>query len=184
MIRLIENTLTKNKYVVNFMDHHGRVLGFNPEPDGFPISWRLYDEKSNESCNEDMCGNKFLPDYLKNLPYSFGEYLVTKSNNDKNGNLEELNIHLIPDNPNIKPIVLVADFFAQGFYTADFSLTTEDKNIINTTKMDQIDLLDTNNVNKILEEYDSIIKDINEKISELTSLKSKIIKLLAIKSMK
>ena len=166
MIRLIENNLTKNKHVVNFMDHFGRVLGFKPEPDGFPISWRLYDEHLNEYCNEEDC-KKFLPDFLKNLPYTFGDYIVTKSEKDLDVNLEELNIHLIPDNPEDKAMVLIAEFFAQGFYTAEFSLDPLDKEALNGNNYCHIQSSTENRITTLFKEYDETFSEIKEKVAKL-----------------
>ena len=41
MIKLIQNALTVKKGTLNFMDQNGVVVGFNPRPDGNPISFSV-----------------------------------------------------------------------------------------------------------------------------------------------
>lgn len=178
MIRLIENNLTKKKNVLNFIDNHGKVLGFNPEPDGLPICWVLYDEFLNDICCEEEC-SKFLPDYLNNLPYTFGEHIVSKCEQNSDGKKEELSIHLIPDDPSKKSLLLIVEFFAQGFYTAEFSLNPEDKEIFDTNKLSRVNSPEEIDVAKILEEYDTVIENIQENLQQLNSLKTKLVKVLA-----
>lgn len=178
MIRLIENSLTKKKNVLNFIDNHGKVLGFNPEPDGLPICWVLYDEFLNDICCEEEC-SKFLPDYLNNLPYTFGEHIVSKCEQNSDGKKEELSIHLIPDDPSKKSLLLIVEFFAQGFYTAEFSLNPEDKEIFDANKLSRVNSPEEIDVAKILEEYDTVIENIQENLQQLNSLKTKLVKVLA-----
>lgn len=181
MIRLIENSLTRKKNVLNFMDNHGKVLGFNPEPDGLPISWILYDECLNEVCCEDDC-SKFLPDYLNNLPYTFGEYTVSKCEENSDGKKEELSIQLIPDDPCEKTLLLIVEFFAQGFYTAEFSLDPKDKDDFTADRLSRVKSAVELDINSMLTDYDNTVADIQEKISNLMSLKTKLIKALANKN--
>ena len=41
MITILENAQTRNKSTVNFVDHKGKVIGFNPSPDGARIKFQL-----------------------------------------------------------------------------------------------------------------------------------------------
>lgn len=178
MIRLIENNLTKKKNVLNFIDNHGKVLGFNPEPDGLPICWVLYDEFLNDICCEEEC-SKFLPDFLNNLPYTFGEHIVSKCEQNSDGKKEELSIHLIPDDPSKKSLLLIVEFFAQGFYTAEFSLNPEDKEIFDAAKLTRVNSPEEIDIAKLLAEYDSTITEIQEKLSSLKNIKTNLIKIFA-----
>ncbi len=41
MITLLENSQTRNKHTFNFVDDHGKVVGFNPYPDGKRIKYSI-----------------------------------------------------------------------------------------------------------------------------------------------
>lgn len=122
MIKLIENANTRKKGSLNFMDEYGTVVGFNPRPDGNPISFFVYTE-SGELVDT---GGKFIEQYLDSLPYCFGKdghiikhHAVTEAD-------DELVISLVPDGSN-EALVLHIVCMNSLYYTASFVLSDKDR---------------------------------------------------------
>ncbi|MBQ7722199.1 MAG: hypothetical protein IJT64_04765 [Kiritimatiellae bacterium] len=122
MIKLIQNALTIRKGSVNFMDQNGVVIGFNPRPDGNPLSFYVY------SRNGDLVdtGDTFIEQYLDGVPYHFGndghiiKHGVTSEEEDK------LIITLVPDDGG-DPLTLQIVCMNSLYYTANFVLSDKDR---------------------------------------------------------
>ena len=122
MIKLIQNAMSIKKGSLNFMDQNGKVVGFNPRPDGNPLSFYVYTQ-SGEAL--DTMG-RFIEDYLDGLPYSFGrDGHIIKHDSAAEAD-DKLVVTLVPDGENA-PLVLHIVCQNSLYYTADFTLTDEDR---------------------------------------------------------
>lgn len=122
MIKLIQNSLTIKKGSMNFMDQNGVVIGFNPRPDGNPLSFYVYSD-SGDLIDTD---GAFIEQYLDGIPYHFGndghiiKHGVTSEEEDK------LVISLLPDGKG-DPLTLQIVCMNSLYYTANFVLTDKDR---------------------------------------------------------
>ncbi len=122
MIKLIQNAMTVKKGSLNFMDQNGKVVGFNPRPDGTPLSFFVY-TASGEALDTQ---GRFIEDYLDGLPYSFGtDGHIVKRDRATEAD-DTLVVSLVPDGEN-EPLVLHIVCLNSLYYTADFTLTDEDR---------------------------------------------------------
>lgn len=122
MIKLIQNAMTIKKGSLNFMDQNGKVIGFNPRPDGNPLSFFVY-TPSGEALDTH---GRFIEDYLDGLPYSFGKDGRIVKHDLASEADDTLIISLVPDGEN-EPLVLHIVCLNSLYYTADFTLTDEDR---------------------------------------------------------
>ena len=124
MIRLIQNAQTAKKGTLNFMDQNGKVVGFNPRPDGTPLSFYVYDINGNEVDTDGL----FIENYLDGLTYQFGnDGRIVK--HDRASDLDDrLIVSLLPDAGSGKPpLSLHIVCMNSLYYTADFVLSDEDR---------------------------------------------------------
>lgn len=122
MIKLIQNANTRKKGSLNFIDENGTVIGFNPRPDGNPISFFVYTE-DNELVDT---GGKFIEQYLDSLPYCFGKDGHIIKHHSLAEAEDELVISLVPDGAN-EPLILHIVCMNSLYYTASFVLSDKDR---------------------------------------------------------
>ncbi|MGI6494916.1 MAG: hypothetical protein ACOX5G_02290 [Kiritimatiellia bacterium] len=124
MIKLIENAMTRKKSSLNFMDQNGKVVGFNPRPDGNPLGFYVYNAAGEMIDTE----GKFIEQYLDGLPYSFGKDGHIIKHGAGSLDDDKLVISLLPDDGSGgEPLVLHIICLNSLYYTASFVLSEEDK---------------------------------------------------------
>lgn len=124
MIRLIQNAQTRQKGTLNFMDQNGKVVGFNPRPDGTPLSFYVYDVNGNEV---DTSG-EFIETYLDGAAYQFGNDGKIIKHDKASDEDDRLVISLLPDTGSgLLPRSLHIVCMNSLYYTADFVLSDKDR---------------------------------------------------------
>ena len=124
MIRLIQNAQTRQKGTLNFMDQNGKVVGFNPRPDGTPLSFYVYDVGGNEV---DTSG-QFIETYLDGISYQFGNDGKIIKHDKSSDEDDRLVISLLPDTGSgLPPLSLHIVCMNSLYYTADFVLSDKDR---------------------------------------------------------
>lgn len=124
MIKLIQNALTVKKGSVNFMDQNGTVIGFNPRPDGNPLSFYIYDGDGNLVDTADA----FIEQYLDGAPYTFGRdgHIIKHPHGPGSDEDDKLVISLVPDAGGA-PLELQIVCLNSLYYTANFTLSDKDR---------------------------------------------------------
>ena len=124
MIRLIQNAQTTRKGTLNFMDQNGKVVGFNPRPDGNPLAFFVYDINGNEVDTDGL----FIENYLDGLPYQFGNDGRIVKHDRASDEDDRLIISILPDvGSGRPPLSLHIVCMNSLYYTADFVLSDEDR---------------------------------------------------------
>ena len=124
MIKLIQNALTVKKGSVNFMDQNGTVIGFNPRPDGNPLSFYIYNDAGDLV---DTAG-AFIEQYLDGAPYTFGRdgHIIKHTHSPSSEEDDKLVISLVPDAGGA-PLKLQIVCLNSLYYTANFTLSDKDR---------------------------------------------------------
>lgn len=124
MIRLIQNAQTLRKGTLNFMDQNGKVIGFNPRPDGTPLSFYVYDVNGNEIDTSGL----FIETYLDGVAYQFGNDGRIIKHDKASDEDDRLVISLLPDaGSGLPPLSLHIVCMNSLYYTADFVLSDKDR---------------------------------------------------------
>jgi len=94
MITLLDNSLTRKKHTMNFVDNKGKVLGFNPYPNNKVINYEIRNQRGNLLFNQ-----QYIPidKFLIGCTYHFGNDISFSVDNDSN-ELSGVNIELVSDN--------------------------------------------------------------------------------------
>lgn len=129
MITILENAQTRNKSTVNFVDHKGKVVGFNPLPNGQRLKFQLRGPSGRVVLTEaDMA----LSHYLKGLSCHFGPGIAIAS--DDNGERRAMIVPLVSDEPVAGKGLLETQLRIEGvggeYYCEDIGLSAEDIRIL------------------------------------------------------
>ena len=125
MITVLENSLTKKKHTLNLVDNRGRVVGFNPYPDGKPLKYEFRNSEGILVSNE-----KYRPieQYLVGAPFHFGSD-ISFVPSEIDDSLTAMNVDLITDNHG-----LINELHIEGqggeYYVEDIGLSKEDLNAL------------------------------------------------------
>ena len=166
MIRLIQNAMTIKKGSLNFMDQNGKVVGFNPRPDGNPLAFYVY-TKSGDMLDTD---GKFIEQYLDGLPYSFGKdgHIIK---HDKVEDVEDkLVISLVPDGSE-EPLELQIICMNSLYYTADFVLSDEDRMMFKEPVKEDPNAARLAEINRVMTELAAVRKQVSQALVDLDQLK-------------
>lgn len=94
MIVVLENSLTRKKNTLNLIDHKGKVVGFNPYPNGKRLKYELRDSSGKIILTDET---EPIEKYLIKSDFHFGSDITfTVSQNDNT--LSAMNLELISDN--------------------------------------------------------------------------------------
>ena len=168
MIRLVQNAMTIKKGSLNFMDQNGKVVGFNPRPDGNPLAFYVYNA-SGEMLDTD---GKFIEQYLDGLPYCFGkDGHIIKHDKDIDAE-DKLVISLVPD-AGAEPLQLQIVCMNSLYYTADFILSDEDRMMFNPPETDS-DAEKLAGINRVMGELAAIRRQVSQALVDLDQLKKKL----------
>lgn len=94
MITLLENSQTRNKHTYNFIDNRGKVIGFNPYPDGKRIKYTIRNKKGTLIFTEADESIDFL--LVGMLAHFDNDITFTPSNEDDT--INAINFSLVRDN--------------------------------------------------------------------------------------
>ena len=94
MITILENEQTRAKGTVNFVDHKGKVVGFNPAPDGSRLKYQLRGPSGRIVLTE---ADMPLSHYLLGLACHFGPGISFVP--DEDGGRKAMIIPLVSDAP-------------------------------------------------------------------------------------
>lgn len=171
MIKLLQNALTIKKGSTNFMDQNGKIIGFNPRPDGNPLAFTVR-TPSGELLDTN---GKFIEDYLDGIPYSFGKDGHIIKHDSAYEADDRLVISLVPDGEN-EPLVLDIVCMNSLYYTADFTLSDADRLAFRkATPRPDIETADRlAEVTRIMGELVRIREQVSQAIADLDRLKKKI----------
>ena len=125
MITILENTQTRNKSTLNFVDSKGKVIGFNPLPDGQRLKFQLRAPSGRVVLTEaDMA----LSHYLKGLACHFGPGISFTTDDD--GERRAMIVPLVSDEPVGNRGLLETQLRIEGvggeYYCEDIGLSSED----------------------------------------------------------
>ncbi len=168
MIKLMQNAMTIKKGSLNFMDQNGKVIGFNPRPDGNPLAFYVYNS-AGEMLDTD---GKFIEQYLDGLPYCFGNdgHIIK---HDKVADVEDkLVISLVPD-ADAEPLELQIVCMNSLYYTADFVLSDEDRMMFTPPQSDP-DAAKLAEINRVMGELATVRRQISQALVDLDQLKKKL----------
>ena len=171
MIKLLQNSLTIKKGSINFRDQNGKIVGFNPRPDGNPLAFTVRTQ-SGEIL--DTAG-KFIEEYLDGIPYCFGKDGHIIKHDSAYEADDRLVISLVPDGEN-EPLVLDIVCMNSLYYTADFSLSDADRLAFRkaTPRPDTETSDRLAEVSHLMAELISIREQVSQALADLDRLKKKI----------
>ncbi len=92
MITILENAQTRHKGSLNFVDHRGKVIGFNPAPDGARLRYRLFAPSGKTVLTE---ADMPISHYLRGLACHFGPDVVFDAGKD--GRRHSMTVPLVSD---------------------------------------------------------------------------------------
>lgn len=126
MITLLENSQTRKKHTMNFVDSRGKVLGFNPYPNNKIIKYELRNQRGILLFNE-----QYIPidKYLIGSTYHFGNDISFSVANDSN-ELSAVNIELVSDDLRLADqnvLELRIEGIGGQYYCEDIGLSERDK---------------------------------------------------------
>ncbi len=175
MIKLIQNALTIKKGSVNFMDQNGTVIGFNPRPDGNPLSFYLY--KSNGDLVD--TGDAFIEQYLDGFPYTFGKnghIIKHRHDSPQPDEDDKLVISLVPDDGG-ETLELQIVCLNSLYYTANFTLSDKDRLIFRrpSPTVDPARDWQIAEINHAIDELTQARKQVSKALAELELLQQKLL---------
>ena len=94
MITMLENAQTRSKRTINFVDHRGKVIGFNPLPDGSRLKFQLHGPSGRVVLTE---ADMSLSHYLRGLACHFGPGIAFATDDD--GERRAMIVPLVSDEP-------------------------------------------------------------------------------------
>ena len=94
MIALLENAQTRHKGSLNFVDDRGKVVGFNPAPDGARLKYQLRAPSGRTVLTE---ADMPITHYLRGLACHFGEGISFTTDDD--GERKAMIVPLVSDAP-------------------------------------------------------------------------------------
>jgi hypothetical protein len=122
MITILENAQTRNKSTVNFVDHKGKVIGFNPSPDGARLKFQLRGPSGKTVLTE---ADMSLSHYLRGLACHFGPGISFATGED--GERRAMIIPLVSDTPVAGRGLQKTELHIEGvggeYYCEDIGLT-------------------------------------------------------------
>lgn len=171
MIKLVQNSVTIRKGSLNFMDQNGKVVGFNPRPDGNPLSFYVY-TASGEMLDTN---GKFIEEYLDGLPYCFGNDGHIIKHGAVSDDDDRLVISLVPDGAN-EPLVLHIVCLNSLYYTANFVLSEQDRMLFNMPPADSgsESSAELEEISRVMAELVHVRAQVSQALIDLGSLKKKI----------
>lgn len=171
MIKLIQNEMTRKRGSLNFMDQNGKVVGFNPRPDGYPLSFFVYTQTGEELDTQ----GRFIEDYLDGLPYSFGKDGHIIKHDFATEAQDKLVISLVPDGENA-PLILHIICLNSLYYTADFVLSDEDRMAFRraTPRPDIENSTHLAEINHVMTELIHAREQVSQAIADLDHLKKRL----------
>ena len=145
MITVISNFLTDKKHTLNLIDHNGKIIGFNPYPDGHnPIKYNIRSSIGVEILNE-----KTMPieKYLIGLKFHFGECVSFVSS--EYDDLVAMDIELVNDNCENYD----SKFQQLHIEGCDAEYYIEGRNVNTLSEEDKNKLFDIERIEQIKEKY-------------------------------
>ena len=125
MITILENAQTRNKSTVNFVDHKGKVIGFNPSPDGARLKFQLRGPSGKTVLTE---ADMSLSHYLRGLACHFGDGISFTTDDD--GERKAMIVPLVSDAPlaggSSQETQLLIEGVGGEYYCDDIGLTSAD----------------------------------------------------------
>lgn len=126
MITLLDNSLTRKKHTMNFVDNRGKVLGFNPYPNNKTIKYELRNQRGILLFNE-----QYIPidKYLIGATYHFGNDISFSVDNDSS-ELSAVNVELVSDDLRLADqnvLELRIEGMGGQYYCEDIGLSERDK---------------------------------------------------------
>ncbi len=176
MIKRIQNALTIKKGSVNFMDQNGTVIGFNPHPDGNPLSFYLYNSAGDLV---DTAG-AFIEQYLDGAPYTFGRdgHIIKHTHSPGSDEDDKLVISLVPDAGG-DPLQLQIICLNSLYYTANFTLSDKDRLFFRTpatlSEAETANDWQLAEINHAMEELTHAREQVSRALADLDLLKQKLL---------
>ncbi len=125
MITILENVQTRAKGSLNFVDHKGKVIGFNPAPDGMRLKYQLRGPSGRTVLTE---ADMPLSHYLRGLACHFGPGISFTAEED--GSRRAMLVPLVSDAPVAGKGLLETELHIEGaggeYYSDDLGLSAEE----------------------------------------------------------
>ena len=125
MITVLENAQTKAKGTINFVDHRGKVVGFNPAPDGARLRYQLRAPSGRTVLTE---ADMPIAHYLRGLACHFGPGISFTT--DEEGERKAMIVPLVSDAPvagkGLQQTQLRIEGVGGEYYCDDLGLTAEE----------------------------------------------------------
>ena len=125
MITILENAQTRSKRTINFVDHKGKVVGFNPLPDGARLKFQLHGPSGRVVLTE---ADMSLSHYLRGLACHFGPGIAFATDDD--GERRAMIVPLVSDEPipgqGLQETQLHIEGVGGEYYCDDIGLTSAD----------------------------------------------------------
>ena len=125
MIALLENAQTRHKGSLNFVDDRGKVVGFNPAPDGARLKYQLRAPSGRTVLTE---ADMPITHYLRGLACHFGEGISFTTDDD--GERKAMIVPLVSDAPlaggSSQETQLLIEGVGGEYYCDDIGLTSAD----------------------------------------------------------
>lgn len=125
MITILENAQTRSKRTINFVDHRGKVIGFNPLPDGSRLKFQLHGPSGRVVLTE---ADMSLSHYLRGLACHFGPGIAFATDDD--GERRAMIVPLVSDEPiagqGLQETQLHIEGIGGEYYCDDIGLTPAD----------------------------------------------------------
>ena len=166
MIKLMQNAATIKKGSLNFMDQNGKVVGFNPRPDGNPLSFYVYNKSGEMLDTEGM----FIEDYLNGLPYCFGKdgHIIK---HDKSEDAEDkLVISLVPDE-GADELELQIICMNSLYYTADFILSDDDRLLFDKMRPENPNAEKLAQINRVITGLAAVRRQVSQALVDMDRLR-------------
>ena len=125
MIALLENAQTRHKGSLNFVDDRGKVVGFNPAPDGARLKYQLRAPSGRTVLTE---ADMPITHYLRGLACHFGPGIAFATDDD--GERRAMIVPLVSDEPiagqGLQETQLHIEGIGGEYYCDDIGLTSAD----------------------------------------------------------
>lgn len=124
MITILENAQTRHKGSLNFVDHRGKVVGFNPSPDGARLRYQLRAPSGKTVLTE---ADMPIGHYLRGLACHFGPGISFTT--DEDGERRAMIVPLVSDAAvagKFQTTQLHIEGVGGEYYCDDLGLTSEE----------------------------------------------------------